>query len=239
MRYPSGYDLPGHTHDWHQLIYGTQGVMSVYTAQGAWVVPPHRAVWVPAGIEHRIEMSGSVWMQTLYLAADLSQTLPRICCAVNVAPLLRELILHVIRLGTLDRRVPVQARLLDVLLDQLDALPTIPVQLPMPRDKRAARVADRLRAHPSAPGSLKQLTRIAGASMRTIERLFVTETGLTFGKWRQQLRLLEALRLLAAGRPVTAVALDVGYDSPSAFIAMFRRTLGTTPNRYFASSGGI
>jgi AraC-like DNA-binding protein len=210
--------------------------MSVYTTQGAWVVPPHRAVWVPEGIEHRIEMSGCVLMQTLYLAVGLSDALPRVCCAVNISPLLRELILHTFTLQTLDARIPAQARLLAVLVDQLEVLSTIPLQLPMPRDRRAERIAASLRSNPNRPGLLKQLTKTAGASIRTIERLFRAETGMTFGKWRQQARLLEALRLLAAGQSVTAVARDVGYDSASAFIAMFRRTLGTTPNRYFASS---
>jgi AraC-like DNA-binding protein len=125
-----------------------------------------------------------------------------------------------------------------VLLDQLEALPTIPLQLPVPRDPRAVRVAEWLRKNPDAPGLLKQVARRAGASVRTLERLFRAETGMTFGKWRQQLRLLHALRELAAGRPVTVVALEVGYDSPSAFIAMFRSALGTTPTRYFANATG-
>ncbi len=148
---------------------------------------------------------------------------------------MRELIVHVVGLGTLDRRDPARGRLLGVLLDQLEALPAIPLQLPLPRDPRAARVAAWLREHPDSPGLLKQVARRAGGSVRTVERLFRAETGMTFGKWRQQLRLLHALRLLAAGRSVTAVALEVGYDSPSAFIAMFRSALGTTPGRYFAT----
>jgi AraC-like DNA-binding protein len=234
VRCPSGFVIAPHSHTWHQLIYATQGVMSVYTTHGAWVVPPHRAVWVPAGIEHRIEMSGWVLMQTLYLAVGLSEALPRSCCAVNISPLLRELILQAFTLQTLDAQIPAQARLMAVLVDQLEVLSTIPLQLPMPRDRRAQRIAASLRANPNRPGLLKQLTKTAGASIRTIERLFLAETGMTFGKWRQQARLLEALRLLAAGQSVTAVARDVGYDSASAFSAMFRRTLGTTPKRYFA-----
>ncbi len=234
VRYSSGFDMPVHAHDWHQLIYASQGVMSVHTAHGDWVVPPNRAVWVPAGIEHGIEMTGTVLLQTLYLSVEVSDGLPPRCCAVNISPLLRELILRTIELGMLDRRVPAQARLLDFLLDELQMLPTIPLQLPLPSDERALRVADWMRSHPDDPGLLKQLAKKMGASVRTLERLFQKETSMTFGKWRQQLRLLEALRLLAAGRPVTAVALEVGYESTSAFIAMFRRALGTTPRRYFA-----
>jgi AraC-like DNA-binding protein len=235
IRHPDGYLIPPHSHEWHQLIYGSYGVMTVRTTPGTWVVPPHRAVWVPGGTEHAIEMSGSVLMQTLYLRPQLSDALPRDCSAVNVSPLLRELILRIADPKTLDCPKAVRDRLTGVLLDQLETLPTIPLQLPVPRDPRAVRVAEWLRQNPDAPGLLKQVARRAGASVRTIERLFLTETGMTFGKWRQQLRLLHALRELAAGRPVTAVAMEVGYDSPSAFIAMFRGALGTTPTRYFAT----
>jgi AraC-like DNA-binding protein len=237
-RHLSGYVIPPHSHDWHQLIYATQGVMSVRTAHGSWVIPPHRAVWVPAAVEHTIEMCGAVMMQTVYVAPGLSESLPRGCCAVNVSPLLRELIVHTVSLGMLDRAVPAQARLIGVLLDQVHVLPVMPLKLPMPTDPRARRVAAWLQDHQAAPGPLKQLRKTAACSKRTLERLFLTETGLTFGKWRQQLKLLYALRLLAAGKPVTTVALEVGYDSPSAFIAMFRRSLGATPSRYFAAGEG-
>jgi len=209
--------------------------MSVCTTQGTWVIPPHRAVWVSAGIDHSIEMCGSVLMQTIYLATGLSPSLPCGCFAVNVSPLLRELIIHAVKLGMLDRTIPKEARLIGVLLDQIAALPVMALELPMPRDRRALRVAAWLEEHQDAPGLLKQVRKTAGCSKRTVERLFLAETGLTFGRWRQQLRLLHALRMLASGKAVTAVALEVGYDSPSAFIAMFRRTLGTTPSRYFAA----
>jgi AraC-like DNA-binding protein len=236
-RHFNGHVIPPHTHDWHQLIYASEGVMWVHTAQGDWVVPPNRAVWVPAGVEHGIEMAGVVLIQTLYVVAGISGTLPRRCSAVNVSPLLRELILHTISLGMLDQNVPVRARLIAFLLDQVSALPTIPLQLPLPSDERAKRAVSWMRAHPDDPGLIKQMAKRAAVSARTLERLFQKETGMTFGRWRQQLRLLHALQLLAAGRPVTAVALEVGYESASAFIAMFKRTLGTTPHRYFTVPG--
>jgi AraC-like DNA-binding protein len=236
VRHSTGYVIPPHGHEWHQLIYATQGVMSVRTDCGSWVIPPHRAVWVPAGVEHSIEMCGSVFVQTVYVANGLSNALPRGCCAVNVSPLLRELIVHAVSLGILQRDVPAHARLIGVLLDQIEVLPVMPLQLPIPRDPRARRVAAWLQDHHDAPGPLKQLRKTAGCSKRTLERIFVAETGVTFGKWRQQLKLLYALRLLAAGQAVTSVALEVGYERPSAFIAMFRRALGATPSRYFAAT---
>jgi AraC-like DNA-binding protein len=126
-----------------------------------------------------------------------------------------------------------QARLIDFLLDQLNVLAAIPVQLPMPADLRARKAAAWMRDHPDDAGTLKRMAKHASASIRTLERLFQKETGMTIGKWRQQLRLLHALRLLAADMTVTEVALEVGYESPSAFIAAFRRFFGATPSRYF------
>jgi AraC-like DNA-binding protein len=147
---------------------------------------------------------------------------------------MRELVLHAVRLGMLRQSIPSEARLARVVVDQLETLPTVPLQLPMPRDDRARRAAERLLLDPGEP--IDEAARVAGASKRTLERLFRSETAMTLGRWRQRLRLIEALRLLAAGQPVTRVALDVGYDSPSAFITAFRRELGTTPGRYFESS---
>jgi AraC-like DNA-binding protein len=233
VRHTNPRVIAPHAHDWHQLIYAREGVMWVRTAQGEWVVPPNRAVWVPAGIEHGIEMSGTVFVQTLYLATCVAGELPKRCCAVNVSPLLRELIFHTITLGTLARNVPTHERLLGFLVDQFSELPTIPLKLPLPSDERAKRAAAWIRAHPGDSGSLKQMARHAWASVRTLERLFQKETGMTIGKWRQQSRLLHALRLLATDRPVSAVAFEVGYESVSAFIAAFKRYFGTTPMRYF------
>jgi len=231
--YSPGHFIDSHTHDWHQLIYASRGVMSVNTSTGSWVVPSHRAVWVPASVEHEIEMLGAVSMRTLYLKAGLSSSLPKECCVVNVSPLLRELILHTIDHGMLDRNVPSQKRLIGVILDHLQTLHAIPVKLPMPVDGRALRVAELLRKNPGDTRSLNQISKQAGASKRTIERLFQSETEMSVGKWRQQLRLLHALRLLAAGDAVTTVALEVGYENTSAFISAFKSALGTTPGRYY------
>jgi AraC-like DNA-binding protein/mannose-6-phosphate isomerase-like protein (cupin superfamily) len=230
--YSPGLVIPPHTHDWHQLLYAAEGVMTIVTASGSWVVPPHRAVWIPGFVEHSVRMSGSVSMRTLYFALELSRGLPTECCIVNVPPLLRELILESVSRRTLQRSAASEARLIGVILDQIKALPAAPLQLPMPHDARAAKAAELLQANPAEHASLEQIAKHAGASPRTIERLFRAETKMGFAKWRQRLRLLHALRLLAAGESVTNVALEAGYDSPSAFISMFRRELGTTPSRY-------
>jgi AraC-like DNA-binding protein len=233
--HPSGAVIPRRTYDWDQLVYASQGVMSVHTSRGTWVVPAHRAVWIPAGVEHRIQMSGRVSVRSLFFVAGFARRMPRECLAVNVSPLVRELVLHTIRVGMLRATEPQEERLAQVILDHLETLPEMPLQLPMPRDPRAREMAERLCASPGEGRSLDELAYGVGASKRTLERLFLRETAMTLGRWRQRLQLIEALRQLAAGRAVTGVALAVGYDSPSAFITAFRRELGTTPGRYFRS----
>jgi AraC-like DNA-binding protein len=231
--FESRYRIPPHSHGWHQLVYATQGVMTVRTPEGAWIVPAHRGVWVPADIEHSIEMSGHVSMRTLYVRPSVARSLPKRCLALNVRPLLRELILRAVELGVLDKRVRAHVRLYGLILDELGAIELRALHVPEPRDRRALRIVKALRDDPSDQRPLGELSRRAGASKRTIERIFQAETGMSFSRWRQQLRFVHALRLLAAGAKVTAVALDVGYESPSAFVSAFRRVLGATPGRYF------
>jgi len=228
-----GHIIPEHSHQEDQLVYACRGVMTVSTSEGAWVVPAQRAVWIPARTPHGIVMAGTVSMRTLYFRARLVRLLPRNCCVVNVSRLLQELILHACQLRTMSRRSRVQAHLIDSIVDQLQSVQTIPLQLPSPSDLRAARVAAALQNDPSDSSALDEICKKAGASKRTIERLFQRETHLSVGKWRQQLRLMRSLQLLAAGEKITHAALEAGYSTPSAFIAMFRRALGTTPRRYF------
>ncbi len=203
------------------------------TSEGAWVVPTHRAVWIPAAVPHTIAMSGTVAMRTLYLRRRLAKTLPRECCVVNVSPLLRELILHACTFAALKKTIRVESHLTDVIIDQLQSIRMLALQLPNLSDPRARRVADVLLADPSNSRPLAQICKVAGASKRTVERLFQEEVGMSFGKWRQQLRLMQAMRLLAEGAKVTHAALESGYSTASAFISMFRRALGTTPTVYF------
>ena len=230
-----GRIIPEHLHPEDQLVYACQGVMTVRTGAGTWVVPAQRAVWIPARIPHSIQMSGAVSMRTIYLRARMVRRLPRTCCVVNVSPLLQNLILHLCTRGKLSRRSKIHAHLIDVLIDQLEAVRTVPLQLPALADSRAARVASTLQGDLGESHSLEWACREAGASKRTIERIFRQETRLSLGKWRQQLRLLRSLQLLAAGEKISHAALEAGYSTSSAFIAMFRKALGTTPRKYFAN----
>ncbi len=231
--YPAGHVVPLHFHDRDQLVYASQGVMTVRTRNGTWVVPPHRAVWIPAEIPHTITMSGLVAMRTLYLKPRLAKGLPRDCCVINVSTLLKELILHACTVRTFKKSVKWQMHLVAVILHQLEAVQRIPLQLPHLSDPRLVRIAEILMSDPCDSRTLAQLCKGAGAGKRSIERLFQQKIGMTFGKWRQQLRLMQGMRLLAEGAKVTHAALESGYSTPSAFASMFKKALGITPSSYF------
>jgi AraC-like DNA-binding protein len=233
--YPPGHRIPTHFHDRDQLVYAARGVMTVSTSDGTWIVPPQRAVWIPARKPHRIVMSGVVAMRTLYLRPGTAKTLREECCVVNVPPLLKDLILHACELQSLSRGSRREHHVIDILVDQLEAIETVPLRLPNPSDERAQRVAQMLLAHPGNQRPLEHFCRLAGASKRNMERLFLKDVGMSLGRWRQQSRLTYALQLLAQGATVTNAALESGYSTPSSFISMFRKVLNTTPARYFSS----
>lgn len=233
LRFSTGHQVEAHAHPWHQLVYATHGAMTVETPYGAWVVPPHRAVWVPAGFAHSIRMTGAVRMRTVYFRPDVVVGVPDDCAVVHVTPLLRELILEVLRLRMLYDDVPEHERLTGLIVDRLEQGDEAPLKVRLPSDARARRVAENARADLTSMRSVADLAIGSGASARTIERVFRCETGLTFGQWLQQVRALHAIERLAAGDTVTQAALSVGYESTSAFIAMFKRVMGSTPGRYF------
>jgi AraC-like DNA-binding protein len=231
-----GHVIPEHSHPEDQLLFASEGVMTLRTKQGVWVVPPMRAVWIPAETFHSVATSGRVSMRTLYLQPKLGRSLPQKCFVMNVTSLLRELVLHACRIGRLHRRAAAERRLIEMIIDHLKAVESVPLQLPRPVDPRAQKVVARLVASPGDHRKLERLCRECGASTRTIQRLFREETKMTFSRWRQQLRLVHAMQRLASGEKVTAAALDAGYNSTSAFISMFRKQLGKTPARYLQAS---
>ena len=231
--FPAGHRIPFHHHARSQLLYASSGVMTVSTNSGIWVVPPLRAVWIPAHTRHAIKMSGPLSMRTLYITQDFFPGPGEGCCVIAVTPLLKELILYAMGL---PRRYPLkgpEARLLAVLLDQIRSMPIAPLELPIPEDPRLHKIYEHLVVHPEDNKTLEEWGKTVGATGRTLARNFRKETGLSFGRWRQQIKILEALRRLAEKEPVTTVAIDLGYDSPSAFITMFKKALGKTPGQYF------
>lgn len=233
--FAAGHEIPPHRHPRAQLIFAAQGVMAVRTPLGSWVVPPHRALWVPAETEHAIRMCSAVAMRTVYVRPDAA-AFADACCVLAVSPLLRELILRAAERPVLYDEHGPDGRVAAMILDELRALAILPLNLPWPVDKRLRRICMALRDDPALVRTLDEWSAAAGASSRTLARLFRKETGMSFGAWRQQARLLEALGRLATGEAVTNVALDLGYASPSAFTSMFRRALGRAPSRYFMES---
>jgi len=206
--------------------------MQVLAANTLWLVPPTRALWAPAGVVHSIEMRGQTAMRTIYVPVERSGALPNTSHAIDVGPLLRELILHIVRLHLLRAENPSHLHLTNVFLDLVAASESLPLFVPMPRDVRAANVARLLQDDPARGEGIETLARKAGASVRTLQRIFREETGMRFVEWRQRLRLLQAIALLEQGASVTAAGASAGYASTSAFVAAFKSQIGETPHRF-------
>ncbi|MFM0047610.1 AraC family transcriptional regulator [Paraburkholderia sediminicola] len=225
-------DEPWRAYRRARLIHVSVGVLGVRTETGRWVVPQGHALWLMANVQHCLSTAEPVQLHSLYADADAAP-LP----AQNVALALDRLAEALLgAAGDLPHDKPVDeptGRLLQVLLDRLSGLPSAPLALHWPRDPRIQRIAEALNVNPAEPAVLDDLAAAAGVTARTAARLFVKETGQTFGQWRQQLRLLVALERLGAGASVTQVALEVGYGDVSSFIAVFRDAFGDTPARYF------
>ena len=252
--YPDGHAVETHEHGHAQLLYALSGLMRVETGlktgvktgreiggeagAGVWVVPPQRAVWIPARTPHEVTMVGPVEMRSLYILEDL-EGLPEDCQVIAVSALLRELIAALAGARLDYAPDGPEARLVAVILDQLRAPVVATLHLPIPGAPRLRPIVEAVLADPADPRGLKDWARVAGASARTLARLFEAEAGMGFRAWRRQVRLHAALARLSAGEAVTSVAFAVGYDSPSAFIAMFRRALGTSPQRYLTREGSL
>lgn len=220
-----------HRHRRGQLLYGIRGVMRLTTEAGTWLVPPAQAVWIPPEIFHEVEMTEAVSLRSIYIDPSFTQDLPADCCVIRVDGLLRELILEAASIGNEYQPETADARLMRVIVDRLHRIERSPFHLPFSSEPRLRRIIDALVADPANSLTLSQWAKQAGASERTLSRLFVRHLGLSFGDWRRRLRLLAALDRLANGASVTEVALELGYGSSSAFIAMFRQNLGEPPTR--------
>ncbi len=206
--------------------------MIVTSPEGSWIVPPGRAVWMPPAQNHAIRIAGAVPMRTVFVREDARPDLPQACEVIEVSPFLREAIVAATcipldyALGGRDERV------MELILDEIAAAPRLHLHVPMPRDPRLVRLCQGLIADPSRPATLEGLAKEIHVSGRTLARMFHRELGLSFGDWLRRMRLLLSLPRLAAGVSVLVVALEHGYDSPSAFTAMFRRIMGVSPTVY-------
>jgi AraC-like DNA-binding protein len=229
--YRDGHLLGAHTHPWAQLVYAKSGIMQV-TAEGrVWFVPPTRAVWIPHSVTHEIVVRGEVALRTLYISAERAGD-ARSLAALEVCPLLSELIVHIVCIGMLDPKRPDHDHLAGVLMDLIATARAIDLVLPLPRDMRALKLARRIRANPPGSRDLEALAAECGTSLRTLQRCFADETGMTIEAWRQKARLVHGAAALAQGASVTDAALDCGYGSVSAFIRAFRRQFEVTPGSF-------
>jgi len=234
MNHESGFYAPYHSHARGQLLFISEGLIQVSAKdEGFWVVPPLRAVWLPPLIEHDARVINAVKMCNVYVSSEESQQLPKQCQVVTITPLLREIILEIAKFETLYNEAGKEGRLVGVFLDQLKTTPKVPLYLPYPSSDALQSVAKTLIKNPADARSIERWANDYGLSSRTFSRRFLKETGLTFGLWRQQARLLAALTRIAQGDAIARISHDLGYDSQSAFIAMFRKAMGKTPSRYF------
>src|SRR5689334_17379867 len=222
-----------HTHKRAQLVYTAAGAMLVRTRDATWVIPPQRAVWVPAGVQHETETLGEVKMRTLYIEAGVARRVTLKCCAINVSPLLRELIMRAATLPVLYPPRSPAARVMQMILDEIRECTMTPLSLPLPAHPRLGRICHAIARNPRRRDTLAQLAAAEGMSKRTAERLFTRELSMTFRRWRQLARLLSALTKLATGKSVKLAAFESGYTSQSAFTSTFKRMFGTTPTHYF------
>ncbi|MFZ6641984.1 AraC family transcriptional regulator [Undibacterium sp. TC4M20W] len=240
--YPANWHIAPHLHARHQLIYAVRGVMVVQTEVGRWVVPPTRAIWMVAGMTHEIRCIGEVHMRSVTVATDAASGLPGFTQAVGISPLLRELIRAAMELSQPElsdlHYIPDSrdGRVMRLILDEIRVLPVLPLHLQMPSDPRLLRICELLQQQLDDTSTMADWAQRLAVDVKTIQRLFVKETGMTFGQWRQQARLLRALELLASGEKVIDIALALGYDSPSAFSTMFRKQFDQTPSQFFAEN---
>ena len=231
---PAGLVFDWHTHIDHQLAWAASGVLMVRTDSATWMLPPTRALWIPAGLRHETLSAGAATMRALYIRPELCPVNWPDFTPVTASPLLVELIGYLADPGIdAERRAHAEV----VLVDLLRPVPMTAIEVRLPTEERAREVAQALVENPADPRSLAEWGREVGASERTLARGFVAGTGIPFGRWRSQLRLQAAISALAIGEPVGNVARRVGYETSSAFVAAFRQQTGMTPSMYFRSLG--
>lgn len=235
-RLEAGLTVRPHSHPRSQLLWALDGVLRVASGESVWIVPPSHAVWIPGGTLHDVATETTAEIRNLHVdpscAPHLQTTGGEGCTVREMTSLMRALVL---KFHESDLSAPFGARLMRlsaVALDEIAALAEAPLCLPGGRDARLVRLTRYLGARPGEPRGLAELAAEAGASPRTLERLFLKETGLTFRQWRNRLRMLSAIERLNRGQSSTEIAHSLGYASPSAFVAAFRQHFGRTPQGF-------
>lgn len=229
-----GMESEPHAHREAQVMVLVRGELTCESAGALWIVPPNSALWIPPSVTHRIRARAPLEGYTVFLRPRAAPSLPKDCCTVSVTPLFRELLFRLAtRPADYDRKGP-DAKLVSVLLHELTTVSVENHGLPMPSDPRLRRLLDAMTAEPGSGATIKEWARRVGVGDRTLNRILVEETGLTFGRWRRQLHVLLAIQKMSRGATVQRVASELGYESASGFVTMFRKTLGVAPARYMA-----
>src|SRR3546814_748446 len=232
IHYPQGHVVPMHQHQHGHLIYASQGLLRVEAETGQWLVPPTSAVWLRPEVAHRLIVPVALQAHGLFIRKDICANLPITDCVVQVSGLLRETITE---LTCLDYTTPLSRRthlLSEMLLEELNTPPALPFHLPWPQDTQIQSVCHQLMSNPSHQATAGDWASTLAIGEKTFHRRFVKSTGMTFGKWRQQLRLMSSLTQLMQGAPITQVALNSGYDSHSAYTTAFKKQFGQAPSEF-------
>lgn len=230
--YPPSFELAEHRHRRGQLLYAANGVVAVSTPQGAWVAPPERAVWIPGGTPHAVRMVGAVQTRSVLIEPSACPALGGACRVVAVSPLLRQLLLAAAEISVEYDEGGRDGLVMRLLVAEIERAPVIPIAVPFPRHAALAARCHAFLERPRATATIDQWADALAMNRRRFTRLFRRETGMSFAEWRQQACLSVALPRLAAGEPITTIALDLGYDGPASFSTMFKRALGVPPSRY-------
>ncbi|MGE0845885.1 MAG: helix-turn-helix transcriptional regulator [Flavobacteriaceae bacterium] len=233
MELPANTHVEPHHHNSGQLVFASSGVMVVDSSEGSWVIPPQRAMWIPAAVNHRLSTLTTLSLRNLLISPDHSGHLPQHCRTLRVGGLLREIIIRLSEEPELCLSSEHRGLVDHLLFHEMRDAAGGPLALPHPKSERLKRICAALMDDPADDRPLEHWASVAAVSPRTLARQFLKETGMSLAAWRRQLRMLHALTLLGQGQSVTTVALDVGYESTSAFIEVFKRSFGETPARYF------
>lgn len=228
------WETATHRHRKAQLIYAVRGILNCEIEDGVWIVPPHCAVWIPGGLPHSARGSGETECYCLFVEPDAAPDLPKTCCTITVSPLLRELLLKAAGFPQLYAFGGREAKLIEVLLDELSDAPVEDLHLPTPRDARLRKLAEMLLADPTDKATMGEWATRIGMSERSMSRLLLQEIGMSFGRWRRQLHIILSLQRLSKGESVQTVALELGYENASGFVTMFRKAMGKPPARYLS-----
>ena len=231
----TGNYIAPHSHPRGQLLYATSGLMRAATDTGIWLLPPQRGLWIPAGVVHDQRMLSPTTIRTLYIEPATAERLGNTCRTIEVSALLKELILALLAEPIEYSLSEKNQHLVALILIELETARTLNLEIPWPQDRRLLTICEAVLNAPDTPMSLDYWSEKVGGSSRTLIRLFIKETGQTFRHWVQQVRLAEALNRLENGESVANVANGLGYASPSAFAAMFRKTMGQSPTDYLVN----